>query len=528
MNVFVFGIGGTGARVLRSLTYCLAADMGDLPADVNFVPMIIDHDPTNKDKEIAVKTMEDYRNIHDAAHPNPPKDFKNFFLPGLRYLSEIRSGNAKVVINVQPSFEFEFGIGKSSTDNGTFAQYIDHDSMNGELSSTSNLLKALYNDDPAYIDVNGKKEENSLAELNLDLGKGYRGNPNIGTVVFDSIEDTNAYKYFAQNFTPGNDLIVIIGSIFGGTGSSGIPKVIEAIRTNSAPGWNEVKVACIMVMPYFKVNEVGGNNEQPPAIQDCIFKSKQKAALSFYDECMINGRNMNQNFNAIYYVAEADDRQHRNKYSEGGQDQQNNANIVDLIAATGIIDFVEKQTKKRTPNQYNEYGLKDDSQGGHELQLKHFADGDRDTYLKSLTRLALALKHFRDRIKTGKVRPSASYYGDNGLKIPQNINTGIYEDLTEFTEKFVKWLEELKDIKHSFAPYDISADELNKVVKGYVSTAGHLLNHSGVSYKDFDSHASTSWADGVKKYDNKECAFIKVLYEASVNEADFATKKPEK
>lgn len=61
MNVFLFGIGGTGARVLRSLTYCLAADMGDLPAGVNFVPMIIDHDADNKDKETAVRALETYK-----------------------------------------------------------------------------------------------------------------------------------------------------------------------------------------------------------------------------------------------------------------------------------------------------------------------------------------------------------------------------------------------------------------------------------------------------------------------------------
>lgn len=528
MNVFLFGIGGTGARVLRSLTYCLAANMGNLPAGINFIPMIIDHDKTNEDKRIAIEALENYRAIQRAAHPegfNPKQDYRSFFLSGLKYLSEVRLGND--IANFPASFEFEFGTGGNG---GTFADFINLNAMNGALSTTGDLLQSIYSNAPAYVDVNGIREDNPIAELNLDLGKGYRGNPNIGSVVFDSISDNEAYKYFTNNFIPDKDVIVIIGSIFGGTGSSGIPKLIEAIRSNPTAGWNNAKVACIMVMPYFKVDTPDAKDGITPAIQDNIFKSKQKAALSFYKNCMLScGKRMNEAFKSIYYIAEEDDLQHRNRYSEGGSDQKNYANIVELLSAMGIVDFVKRVYEGENLNKYNEYGLEKQSSAQHALWLKHFCDYDKGNSLKELTRLTLCLKHFRDHIKVGGPNKAATYYGDNGLKIAENINSGIYKDLAAFTDKFSEWLNQLGNVNHSFAPYDFRKEvELNKVVNGYVSTPGGVFNNNGVSYKDFDSMASKAWANGVNNEPNKRCAFIKVIYEASKGQTDNALRKPKK
>ncbi|MCH5238713.1 MAG: hypothetical protein J1F38_00650 [Muribaculaceae bacterium] len=532
MNIFLFGIGGTGARVLRSLTYCLASNMGDFAPGITFVPMIIDHDNLNKDKDIAIDTMEEYRTISDAIHgqmnaSSHDNSYRNFFLPRMKYLSEIQQGNANIRANFPASFQFQFGIGNNNSQ-GTFSNYIDLNALGGDLSITSDLLKALYNDEQSYFnDAAGNRIDNPVAELNLDLGKGYRGNPNIGTVVFDSITDTPAYDYFTKNFLPGQDAIVIIGSIFGGTGSSGIPKLIEAIRTNPATGWSTAKVAAIMVMPYFKVDTPQNTpNNVTPAIQDEIFKSKQKAALTFYDSCTINGQSMNDNFDAIYYVAEEDSRQHRNRYSEGGTDQQNLANIVDLIAAMGVIDFVDKIQRGTRLNKFNEYGLEADSTDNQKLILTNFINADLNGPLKRLTALALALKHYRDHIYAGKPNNKASYYGDNGLKIPQNINKGIYKNLKTFSDYFATWLDEMEKVNHSFAPYDFApSTPLNKVVEGFVSKEGNWVHHKGVSYSDFDSLASTVWVNKASKLQNKDEAFMKVLFDAATKEADFATQK---
>src|SRR5215217_9539629 len=49
MRIFVFGIGGTGSRVLRSLTMLLASGVKINAPDLTLVPVIIDTDAHNGD-----------------------------------------------------------------------------------------------------------------------------------------------------------------------------------------------------------------------------------------------------------------------------------------------------------------------------------------------------------------------------------------------------------------------------------------------------------------------------------------------
>ena len=49
-RLFLFAIGGTGARVLRSLIMLLAANV-KLPNGIKIIPIIIDLDKTNEDTQ---------------------------------------------------------------------------------------------------------------------------------------------------------------------------------------------------------------------------------------------------------------------------------------------------------------------------------------------------------------------------------------------------------------------------------------------------------------------------------------------
>lgn len=49
-RLFLFAIGGTGARVVRSLTMMLASGVDGLDSSTEIVPIIIDYDLSNGDK----------------------------------------------------------------------------------------------------------------------------------------------------------------------------------------------------------------------------------------------------------------------------------------------------------------------------------------------------------------------------------------------------------------------------------------------------------------------------------------------
>ena len=54
------------------------------------------------------------------------------------------------------------------------------------------LLHLLYDD----ADTN-----NAATELNLNLNVGFKGNPNIGSVVFNDIDHTSEFELFKNTFT---------------------------------------------------------------------------------------------------------------------------------------------------------------------------------------------------------------------------------------------------------------------------------------------------------------------------------------
>ena len=67
-KTFIFAIGGTGARVLRSLTMLMAAgfkDMSGNPFNGTICPLIIDYDEHNGDKDRAIECMKRYSAVHD-------------------------------------------------------------------------------------------------------------------------------------------------------------------------------------------------------------------------------------------------------------------------------------------------------------------------------------------------------------------------------------------------------------------------------------------------------------------------------
>ena len=76
MKTFVFGIGGTGARVLRSLTLLLASGV---ECKSTIVPVIIDPDLNNGDLTRTVSLMQRYTAVRDAL--NFTNNGKNKFWP---------------------------------------------------------------------------------------------------------------------------------------------------------------------------------------------------------------------------------------------------------------------------------------------------------------------------------------------------------------------------------------------------------------------------------------------------------------
>ena len=119
------------------------------------------------------------------------------------------------------SFQLQFENLETS-----FIRYIDpKEELAGDV--TMDLLEALYDNTPPGHD------NFNHTELNLRLDLGFKGNPNIGTVVFNNLATTKEFQYVLKSIGE-NDRIFIISSIFGGTGSSGFPQLVRLYRKKNA------------------------------------------------------------------------------------------------------------------------------------------------------------------------------------------------------------------------------------------------------------------------------------------------------
>lgn len=240
-KVYIFGIGGTGARVLRSFTMMMASGVKLGVGEI--VPIIIDPDAANADLTRTVALMNKYRNVR--SHLTFSDNIQTLFF---------RTGLSQIL----PSYTLKI----SDTGDKTFQQFIDLSSIDRQ---TQAFLRMLF----------------SERNLTSSMEVGFKGNPNIGSVVLNQIVKSTDFETFANGFSQG-DKIFIISSIFGGTGASGFPLLLKTLRTgNSFSNFdiiNNAEIGAITILPYFKLKS-DSNSE----IDSSAFISKAKSALAYYE-----------------------------------------------------------------------------------------------------------------------------------------------------------------------------------------------------------------------------------------------------
>ena len=445
-NTFVFGIGGTGARVIRALTMLLAAGVAVEHAG-KIIPVIIDVDAENEDTSRTVKAMDLYKKIRSGAYGENAERTPGFFGTPLNTLS-----SQKVTDGDKIRDEFQLKFSGISSTFGNYLKMADMDGIDEEL------LKLLYDSSP---------QSKPETELNLELNKGFKGNPNIGCIIFNELESSPEFRYF-QNAIGEDDRIFIVSSIFGGTGSAGFPQLLKLLKGSRNNRVSKAKTGAVTIMPYFSVQEDGGS-----AIDSNRFISKTKAALSYYEHEM-------EQLDSMYYIY---DKPGNVPYenNEGGRAQKNNAHIVELIAAAAVIDFTNKKDESfERGTQYYEYGIR---QNDSTLDLRHFFEGTRQNVLKPLTEFSYAAKAYLHFIPTALKEAFA-----RELALDKDLGTNaFYQSLTVFIrDHYMQWLLEMEHNNRTFKPFNL-LDTFNTMVMAQPVKTG--LFDKGIS----DSFLSTQF-----------------------------------
>ncbi|PNW28032.1 hypothetical protein [Formosa algae] len=448
-KLYVFGIGGTGSRVLKALTMLLASGVKLQNGFDTIVPLIIDPDAANGDLNRTSDILTKYQSIYKSVGEN-----NNLFGTKILTLKQLTNENIPTV-----SDHFKFGMTNTGQKFGDFIDYNGLDQVN-----------------QALIDLLFSKEN-----LDADMTVGFKGNPNIGSIVLNKFTESTEYKEFTSSFNPG-DAIFIINSIFGGTGASGFPLLLKNLRDEKTSIVNSDKIkrstiGAITYLPYFKVADTDNEGQ---AIDSSTFFSKSKAALSYYQHAIFE----NNAIDAFYYLG--DHSNNNMPYAEGKSEQKNNAHFLELAGALSIVDFTKdiNTLGGDNPSTIKEFGI--EQHNGSSLKLEHLGEWTKSELSLPLSKMVL-LSKFLEKSKTTLLNSKGDFNEKANGVDPQFYNQDFYTiNFEKFISYFDEWIDEMKSNDISFSPYHNNQDHntlLDFITGKEISRGGFLKSNHATADK---------------------------------------------
>jgi len=284
------------------------AASGNAPDQI--FPVVIDQDEHNGNLNQCRKTVELYQQVYQNAH-------------GINNQKIFNSCIEKTVFL------------KPNESNINFESAIEIHSMS---SLEQQIIKALYND----------------LQLCDVLKDGYKKRAYIGSILIKKML-TNADKDPTSELNNLIDVcknlydleVIVVGSIFGGTGAAGIVVTGQHLREKLP----HAKMSSIMMTPYFKIaNEYEKEDDQGIVTSDSDM-NLVKIALE------MNKADIETAFDHVCIIgSELDYLQSENatkKAYVGGEKQRNPAHVFELIAAC----FSKKEKKLSDSTKYYSYGI---------------------------------------------------------------------------------------------------------------------------------------------------------------------------
>ena len=397
-KLYVFVIGGTGSRVLKALTMLLAAGV---ECKSTIVPVIIDPDQDAADLTRATELMKLYAKIREK-NKYPDNSGDMFF-------------KTEILQTVQ-----NYRLPIDNAQNVKFKEFIGYNSLD---EADKALCGALF----------------SKKNLESDMKVGFKGNPNIGSVVLNQFSDSTVFKNIANTFAQG-DRIFIISSIFGGTGASGFPLLLKNLRTNQdIPAHqlvNDSKIGAITVLPYFSLK-----SDENSEIDSSTFISKTKSALGYYEKNISD----NNSLDALYYIG--DNVTNMLPNCEGGRGQRNRAHLIELAAALAVLDFEKAELPDVRQTIHKEFGILDDK---NEINFSTLSNKTNSTIKRRLIQMYLTIKYFDKEIAEQiKYQPWAKT-----RKIGKSfLDSEYFKNLRTFADGYMEWIGEMTESQRGFRPF---------------------------------------------------------------------------
>lgn len=327
-HTILVGIGGTGAKVVQGVIHVAAAGLIEGDIDVLFV----DQDGANGNTTRAATIAETYSRLVGAMDAGAlPAEMNN--------AAARRPFRSKIMVKERVFQPIAAKKATLETIFGVAAEPVLEDPNHDDAW----LMRALFNE----------------VERCDPMDNGFRARPAVGSAAYrraqtlypDGGQDRNLWPALRALIErradehPDGLNVVLVGSIFGGTGASGLPYLGQELRgliRESEGELKQVRICGLIMLPYFSAPRPEGHVGR---LYGPAETGQVRLALNHYANLMEKAKD--QAFvDAIYLVGMA--RKTRVSYDKegGGGEQVNPAMLAELVAALGVAHFCADKAPK--------------------------------------------------------------------------------------------------------------------------------------------------------------------------------------
>ena len=302
----MIGIGGTGAKCVEALTKLAATGLfAQQPLKILF----IDADETNGNLERARTSLNIYTKCYDLMAGGDKQQ-----CPWMKTQIE--------------SFDLWSPFAGVSL-NKELKAFFNYNTIKQNQPALGNLFDVLYTQDEQ--------------EVALDVG--FRGRPAIGAAIMSQVDlDRLEQEPWGEliNQIEGDvsagkaPKVFLCGSMFGGTGASGLPTIARLIA-NKLKRRNvkeRIKIGCLFLLPYFGFSPSPGEDPEGIYARSEQFLLNTEAALRYYIT------QAQETFDTVFLLG--NENLSRVPFSVGKNSQRNDPHFLELYAALAARHFLVK------------------------------------------------------------------------------------------------------------------------------------------------------------------------------------------
>jgi hypothetical protein len=449
MNNYVIAMGGTGTRCLEAMVYLTAAGIFEFDRNTPLQVLILDPDKNNGNSKKTNELIASYQLLQNAIQPEAEQE---------RYPRPAGAFRTKINPGGEPVFW------QNPSENQKFRNAIQYDQ---ELDQNARHFLDLF--------FSGQ-------DLEMELDVGYRGRTGVGAIAMrqhlqaSSTNPVYGLKPFVEKLSDDaqkgtSPKLFATGSVFGGTGATGLASIPERIkgfvnprRQEGAGGvtvGDKIRFGCAMMAPYFVFPSCPRETaEKGPAPEAALHPVATKAVLMHYGH-------EHPPYQHIYLIGAPNRKQTNKEHVSGGGEQRNSPHYAELVAALAAWDFfgrakVDPSDRKlhyadsisTTPNQQQgdrEDRAKDVGVGWSTLPVRLGAQNDASARnvlkyrLVAFTTFMYFYKNFLFPAIEAKQHLKAIFYRNNfhSLSLGSGQNPDWVKALNNFATLYLSWLEKV-------------------------------------------------------------------------------------